>query len=456
MENERNKISRVLIVDDDESIRNQMKWALSEKYEILLAEDRKGATQKVNEYTPEIVFLDLGLPPNPTEVEEGFRTLGEIIKIQPRTKIIVVTGQRDDSNAMKAIEKGAYDFFSKPIEIETLNVVLDRAIYLQKIEEENRNLRAVISTDSFQGMIGTSNGMQKVFATLKKVARTEVPVLIAGESGTGKELAAKAIHELSPRKTKAFVPINCGAIPENLLESELFGHEKGSFTGAHSKRTGQIDMAEGGTLFLDEIGELPLQLQVKLLRFLQDGNIQRVGGRKQIHIDTRIIAATNAELDNLIQNKLFREDLYYRLAVIVIDLPPLRERDEDILLLANYFLRKFSTEIGRKSIRFSADARETILNYSWPGNIREMENRVRRAVIMAEGSMIEKDALGLDSSFTRFEGLSLRSAREKVEKEMITRALTKNGWNISRASVELDVSRPTLYELMEKLEISRP
>jgi two-component system NtrC family response regulator len=446
----------VLIVDDDETIRAQMKWALTDDFEIHLADDRESAIKICRENEPVVVCLDLGLPPEPAGVNEGFRALGEILKLLPYTKIVVITGQGEKENAMKAIRKGAYDFFPKPIDVEVLKVVLQRAVHLRTLEEENRELTAAIKTDSFEGMIGTSDAIQEVFTTLRKVANTDAPVLISGESGTGKELAAKAIHSLSKRNKGPFVPINCGAIPENLLESELFGHEKGSFTGAHAQRQGQVEMAIEGTLFLDEIGELPHQLQVKLLRFLQDGIIQRVGGRKTIEVDTRIVAATNAHLEDLIKENRFREDLYYRIAIIGVELPPLRERDEDILLLAKYFLNRFSNEFRKRITGFDSDAMELILNYTWPGNIREMENRIRRSVIMSEGNRVSRDELGLDSSFNRFFGLTLKTARESVEREMINRALLKNKGNVSKAASELDISRPTLYELMDKLDISRP
>lgn len=445
----------LLIIDDDENVRSQMKWALADEYEILQGADRAEALRLVRGEHPPVVSLDLGLPPNPAGVEEGFKSLEEILAVDPNIKVVVITGQADQENALKAVRQGAYDFFSKPVDVDALKVVLERAFYLYDLELENKRLRSVSTSDSFEGMLGTSGPIQEVFEMVRKVAATDAPVLVTGESGTGKELTARAIHERSRRKQGSFVPINCGAIPENLLESELFGHEKGAFTGAHAQRAGQIESAQSGTLFLDEIGELPLPLQVKLLRFLQDGAIQRVGGRKEIKIDARIIAATNIDLDAAIENKNFREDLYFRLAVVTIRMPPLRERDEDLTLLANAFLQRYSSESRKKLKGFSAEALKAIESYAWPGNVREMENRIRRAVIMAEDSRIQLSDLGLGSSYARFEGMDLRSAREAFEKELVERALSRNQGNMTRVAEDLGVSRPALYDLVDKLGIER-
>jgi two-component system NtrC family response regulator len=445
----------LLVVDDDESIRSQMKWALSSDYEVILAEDRGGAIQQVKESHPSVVCLDLGLPPHPSDAREGLAALEDILRVDPSTKVVVITGQGEKENAIEAVNCGAYDFFSKPIEIDVLKVVLSRARYLFELELENRNLRSQEEAGPFQGMLGTSRAMQEVFSTIRKVATSDAPVVVSGESGTGKELAARAIHSLSRRKEGPFIPINCGAIPENLLESELFGHEKGAFTGAHVQKPGQLEAAQNGTLFLDEVGELSLPLQVKLLRFLQDGQIQRVGGRGTIEVDARVIAATNVNLEDAIQEKRFREDLYYRLAVVLLDLPPLRQRDEDLELLANEFLKRYVQESNRKISGFTAEVAQAIRNYSWPGNVRELENRLRRAAIMADGNRITLADLGLDASYAKYSSLSLKEARELLEKEMVERALARCAGNISKAADELGVSRPTLYELIEKLNIER-
>jgi len=446
---------KLLIVDDDESIRSQMRWALIEEYEVLTAEDRPSALEVLRQEYPTVATLDLGLPPKPADTEEGFQTLAEMLETSPGTKVIVITGQDDKKNALKAIGMGAYDFFCKPIKIGELKIVLTRAFYLSQLEAENRLLQDRLQGDSFEGMMGTSKAIQEVFSTLRKLATTDVPVLVIGESGTGKELAARAIHRLSARKKGPFIPINCGAIPENLLESELFGHEKGSFTGAHIQRKGRVESAQGGTLFLDEIGELSPALQVKLLRYLQEQKIERVGGREEISVDARVMAATNRNLQKAMKAGKFREDLYYRLGVVVVSLPPLREREGDILLLATFFLHRFTEESKRKINGFSKTAVRSLESYPWPGNIREMENRIRRAVIMAEGVKITPRDLELETLPGRQEAKTLKDAREETEREIVQEALHRNNGNRSRAAEELGVSRPTLYELMDKLGISR-
>ena len=446
---------KLLVVEDDDTIRSQMKWALMQEYEVLVAEDRKKALDLVARERPDVVTLDLGLPPRPTSTEEGFLALAEIKEQAPFAKVVVITGQGERKNALEAIGQGAYDFFSKPIEIEELRIVLRRAFYLAELEKEHRRLQRQMDTGAFEGMIGTSPEMQTVFSAIRKVATTEAPVLVTGESGTGKELVARAIHRLSPRERGPFVVINCGAIPENLLESELFGHEKGAFTGAHIQRKGRFEKADGGTLFLDEIGELSPPLQVKLLRFLQEQKIERVGGREEISVDVRVIAATNRDLKEAMKEGRFREDLYYRLGVVVISLPPLRERVGDALLLATVLLQRYAEENGKKSLGFNYQATRAIENHSWPGNIRELENRVKRAVIMAEGPKIAPEDLELTSPFEKYEGKGLREAREELERDLISKALARNRWNVTKAAEELGVSRPTLYELMEKLKIDR-
>lgn len=446
---------KLLIVEDDDPIRTQMKWALMQDYEVLMAQDGQSALEQFKTQKPLVVTLDLGLPPYPGEVKEGFITLTQILNEDNLVKVIVITGQGQKEHALKAIEQGAYDFFYKPIEIEELKIVLKRAFYLAQLERENREMQAQLTGDSFRGMLGSCKKMQEVFSAIRKVATTDVPVLIIGESGTGKELVAKAIHLSSNRKEKPFVVINSSAIPETLLESELFGHEKGAFTGAHIQRKGRMEMAQQGTLFLDEIGELSLSLQVKLLRFLQEQKIERVGGREEISLDTRILAATNVDLKEAIKEGRFREDLYYRLGVVTISLPPLREREEDIMLLANFLLKKYAKEVNKNIKGFTPHALEAIELYNWPGNIRELENRVKRAVIMAEGSRITPADLELTSPFVKYEGRGLREAREALERDFISRALVRNKGNVTKAAEELGISRPTLYELMEKLKIER-
>ncbi|HME43098.1 MAG TPA: PEP-CTERM-box response regulator transcription factor [Syntrophorhabdales bacterium] len=446
---------KLLIVDDDEDLRTQMKWALAQEYEVFLAEDRPSALEAVRTKKVPVVTLDLGLPPWPASVEEGFATLAEILTIDPLIKVIIATGRGEKEHALRAVADGAYDFLYKPVEIEELKVLLKRAFYLAGLEREHQELRSRVGEEAFQGILGTSQKMAEVFATVRKVATTDVPVLISGESGTGKELVASAIHRLSRRKNHPFVVINCGAIPENLLEAELFGHEKGAYTGAHVQRKGRVEAAHSGTLFLDEIGELSLALQVKLLRFLQEQVIERIGGREQIKVDARVIAATNRDLKQAMKDGTFREDLYFRLGVITIPLPPLREREGDTVLLANAFLRRYAAENKKKLTGFTSQAVSALQEYAWPGNVRELENRLKRAVIMAEGNKITPVDLEMESPEDKPEGVSLKEAREALEKDLVTRALTRNNDNITKAAEDLGISRPTLYELMEKLGIGR-
>jgi two-component system NtrC family response regulator len=446
---------RLLIVEDDEDIRSQMRWALAEMYEVQIAGDQASAVACVREFGPEVVVLDLGLPPCPGEITEGLAVLAETLRLAPSTKVIIVSGQSDRANALKAIADGAYDFLAKPIEIEELKVVLKRAFYLAQLEKENRELATRVSEKTFEGMIGASRQMQDVFNSVRKVAATGAPVLILGESGTGKERVAQAIHNLSAQKAGPFVAINCGAIPENLLESELFGHEKGSFTGAHAQRQGKVETAEGGTLFLDEIGELPHPLQVKFLRFLQERVIQRVGGRRDIPINARVIAATNSDLKKAMVEGQFREDLYYRLAVVTLRLPPLRERDGDIPVLAQSFLNRFAAESGAEKKKFTAAALRHLEQYHWPGNVREMENRIRRAVIMSEGTRVTEADLELTLTDVPLAGRTLQEARDELDRQLVTQALRRLKGNISAAATQLGISRPTLYELMDKFGLRR-
>jgi two-component system NtrC family response regulator len=446
---------KLLIVEDDEEVRTQMKWALAGDYQVLVAEDRMAALEIFRVEKPAVVTLDLGLPPHPAGVEEGFAALAEMLTLDPQSKIIVITGRGEKENALKAIGQGAFDFLVKPIDLNDLKVLLKRGFYLSSLEREHRQLQSRLFSEGFEGMIGRSPKMQEAYQTIRKVAASEVPVLIVGESGTGKELAARAIHQRSPRKEGPFVVINCGAIPETLLESELFGHEKGSYTGAHIQRRGRIELSQGGTLFLDEVGELPLSLQVKLLRFLQEKTIERIGGRQTIQVDTRIIAATNRDLREEMRTGKFREDLYFRLAVLTIQLPPLRERGEDIILLAQAFLDRFAMANQKKIKGFTPEALQALQGYAWPGNIRELENRVKRATIMAEGSRVTAEDLELRTNGATDSAGRLKEARAKLEKKMIQEAIWKNRGNITQAAKELGVSRPTLYELMAKFNLIR-
>ncbi len=446
---------KLLVVDDDKSIRTQMKWALAQDYDVYLAGDRLSAVELVEREKPRVAMLDLGLPPRPQDVEEGFLALSEILQHDALIKVIIITGQTKKEHALKAIGQGACDFQCKPVQMDELKVILKRTFQICQLEREHREMQSRLSDGHFEEMLGSSPQIQAVFATIRKVAPTSAPVLIMGNSGTGKELVARAIHRLSMQRNGPFVVINCSAIPENLLESELFGHEKGAFTGAHIQRKGRIELASGGTLLLDEVGELSMALQVKLLRFLQEQQIERVGGREPITADARILAATNVILERAIKEGHFREDLYYRLSVVNVVLPPLRERGEDILLLARTLQQRYAADINKKITGFSQEAVTALQTYSWPGNIREMENRIKRAVIMAEGPTLSPADLELSSKDTEPEGQGLLEARETLEKEMIKQALTKHRGNRTRAAVELSISRPTLYERMQKLGINK-
>ena len=445
----------LLLVDDDEAIRTQMKWALSADYEIVFAEDRAGAVENFKKKKPAVTLLDLGLPPRPTDPDEGLATLAELKALDEMAKVIVISGQGEKKNALEAVAAGAYDFLCKPVDPDELKLLLKRCIYLADLEREYRKAKENQRVTVFEDMMGTSPQMQGVFSFIRKVATTTAPVLLLGESGTGKEMAALAIHRRGPRKDGPFVPINCNAIPENLLESELFGHEKGSFTGATMQRVGLVETAKGGTLFLDEIGELPSSIQVKLLRYLQEQRFQRVGGRQELTSDARIIAATNVDLKAGINQGSFREDLYFRLAVLVISLPPLRERGDDAVLLAQEFLQKYAAQNGKANIAFVPEALRAINRHPWPGNVRELQNRIKRAVIMADSRRITEKDLELSTAIGFSSSTTLKEARENVEREMVQRALKRHLGRISSAAAELGISRPTLYELMERLGISR-
>ncbi|MBJ6723706.1 PEP-CTERM-box response regulator transcription factor [Geomesophilobacter sediminis] len=453
-------MNRLLIVDDDQDIRQQLKWGLGQDFTLHLAGDADEAIHLFRNEKPSVVVLDLGLPPQVETSEVGFQLLEQMLEIEPLTKVIMLTGNNERENALRALRMGACDFYAKPPVLSELKVIISRAFHLAEIDRQNRSLQQEgEAPEETWGMIGNSPEMREVFATIRKVAASNAPVLITGESGTGKELVAGAVHQASLRRKGPFVPINCGAIPENLLESELFGHERGAFTGAHAAVSGKLSLAHKGTLFLDEIGELPVNLQVKLLRFLQEGTVQRVGGRDVISIDARTTCATNVDIPKAIQEGRFREDLYYRIGVINIKLPPLRERGDDVLHIADNFIRHYARENNKKNVRFSPAGLNFLKKHPWPGNVRELRNRVQRAVIMCEGTTIGPldlgcDALPAEAPEPQKLKLSLREARENVEREMIKAAIERQSGNILKAAEELGVSRPTLYDLMKKLSIN--
>ena len=448
--NGQHRLPTLLIVEDDEDLRLQLRWALAPEYEVYEAGDRAAALEVIRTANVGLVMLDLGLPPDADGASEGLKALEDMMTINHSLKIIMVTGNSDRANAIKAVELGAYDFLEKPVELEVLKVVLQRAYYLVKVERENQELRSQNSAEGYDVIIGSSAPMQKVFEIIRRVAKSDISVLIVGESGTGKELIAGALHRQGDRADGPFVAINCGAIPEMLLESELFGHEKGAFTGAHARRKGRIESAHGGTLFLDEIGELYPALQVKLLRVLQERCIERVGGRETIAVDARVVAATNIDLQLAMAEGRFREDLYYRLNTITVSVPPLRDRGADILMLAERFLRNIATGAKKKLPGFTKEAKMSIDRYNWPGNVRELENRIKRAVAMSDGPKVTPEDLQLEGALGNFTGNTLRQAREAVEKELIQRTLEKTRGNITRAAVELGVSRPTLHEMISR------
>jgi len=442
---------RILILDDDERILHQLKWALAPSYDLLLFKDPGQAREAFIQQDVPLVLLDLGLPPHPHDPRPGLRLLEEFLVKRPTTKIIVITGQGDKEIALQAIGKGAYDFYQKPIDLEELKITIKRALHIYHLERENIRLRDAELSDKRLGeMIGSSPLMQEVFDLIRRVAPTDSSVLISGETGTGKDMVAWAIHQLSPRHTRPFVPVNCAAIPRELIESELFGHEKGAFTGALTTKKGKFELAQGGSLFLDEIGEMPLEMQVKLLRVLQDKKITRVGGDKVIAVDIRILAATNQDLTEAIRRGSFREDLYYRIRVVEIRLPALRERGGDIILLAHHFLERESQKLNKELRGFTSQALAAMLSHSWPGNVRELQNRIERAVILATGSLVSEEDLELAAP----ELPSLKKARERLEIDLIQKALAKHRGNISRAAAELDLKRSTLYDLMKRYGIN--
>ena len=441
----------LLIVEDDLALQKQLRWSF-DQYETVTAADRESALSQIHRHCPAVVTMDLGLPPDADSVSEGFRLLEQILAAAPDTKVIVLTAQNDRTNALRAIALGAYDFFAKPFEPELLALTIDRAFRLYDLQQENRRLLAIRHPAALAGLLTRDAGMQRVCRTIEKVANSNATVLLLGESGTGKELLARGVHELSQRANGRFVAINCAAIPENLLESELFGYEKGAFTGAAKTTPGKIETANGGTLMLDEIGDLPLALQAKLLRFLQERVIERLGGRQEIPVDVRIVCATHQDLKSQISDGRFREDLYYRLAEIVVSIPPLRERRGDAALLAHAFVHKFSAEQKRGSMTLAEDAVRTIESHRWPGNVRELENCLKRAVIMTDGSRITRDDIGLETGNSdEIEFIDLRKVRDDAERQAIVTALGRANGNLLRTSEILGVSRPTLYDLMHRL-----
>ena len=439
----------LLIIEDDAGLQKQLRWSF-DAYNVLVAKDRESALAQVRRFEPAVVTMDLGLPPDPDGATEGLATLQQILVLAPDTKLIVLTGNQDHANAVKAIGMGAYDFHQKPCDPELLSLVVERAFYLHALQQENRGLLQTQADSPMSGIISRDPGMIKVCRNIEKVAPSDVAVMLLGDSGTGKEVLARSLHQLSPRQGKRFIAINCAAIPENLLESELFGYEKGAYTGAAKQTLGKIELASGGTFFLDEVGDLPMPLQAKLLRFLQEKVIERIGGREEIPVDVRIVCATHQNLHDLIVEKRFREDLFYRLSEIVVSIPPLRNRVGDAALLAHHFKNKFSAQDGRSSLSFSAEALAMIESYPWPGNVREMENCIKRAVIMAEGAQINGEDLGLSASSTMEEPINLRQVRDEAEYKALVKALARVDGNIAKAAELLGVSRPTLYDLMNR------
>ena len=441
---------KILLVEDDPGLQKQLKWSLAD-YELVMAADRDGAIAQLRRHEPPVVLLDLGLPPDADGATEGLAALQQILSLAPATKVIVVTGNLDRGNAVKAIQLGAYDFFQKPFDPDVLALMIARALHVHALEIENRLLAAKQGGSALQGLITSSEPMLKVCRTVEKVAPANATVLLLGESGTGKEVLARGVHELSPRAGKRFVAINCAAIPDTLLESELFGYEKGAFTGAAKQTIGRIEYANEGTLFLDEIGDLPMPLQAKLLRFLQERVIERLGGRGEIPVDVRVVCATHRDLAGMIREGGFREDLYYRLSEITIKIPPLRERHGDAVLLAQAFLERYAREMGRNLRGFTADALAALEAHAWPGNVREMENLVKRATIMADGNQITAADLGFDSEPAEPQPFNLRQARENAERLAVSRALAHSDGSIAQAAELLGITRPTLYDLMAKI-----
>lgn len=440
----------VLVIEDDLGIQKQLKWSLSD-YELVFAADRQQAMTQLRRFEPAVVTLDLGLPPDAANASEGLACLTEILTAKPETKVIVLTGSTDNNHALQAIALGAYDYYQKPIDADVLNIILQRAFKLSQLEQENKALKA--SSYQQADIIGNSEAIQKACRTVEKIAPTEITTLLLGESGTGKEVFARAIHRQSPRTGKPFVAINCASIPENLLESELFGYEKGAFTGAVKTTLGKIECANGGTLLLDEIGDMPLSLQAKMLRFLQERVIERVGGRSEIEVDVRVICATHRDLQDMVAAQSFREDLYYRISEIVLRIPPLRNRGHDIILIAKALLHRFNQEYKTQIQGFTPCATEALLSHNWPGNIRELQNKLKSAVILSESKLINAEDLGFRPTANKSSFQTLRQIREQAESEGIRQAYVLANSNLSKTADLLGVSRPTLYALIDKYKL---
>jgi two-component system, NtrC family, response regulator len=448
-----NQLEKILIVEDEEAIRNQLRWGLSEDYEVLSAATADEARHLLRTERPSVVALDVTLNTPGRPAEEGLELLEEIVDRFPQTKVVMVTGNTSRENALLALQRGAVDWYGKPIDLGELKLILKRALHIRAIEQAEQR---ILSRRRYHEQVGESGPMQKVFSMIQRVAPTDATVLIIGENGTGKELIAHAVHQAGPRRDKPFVPIHCGAIPETLIESELFGHERGAFTDAHRAREGKFELAEGGTVFLDEIGELPPPVQVKLLRFLQDHRVERVGGRETREVDVRVVAATNRDLGAAIIDGTFRQDLYYRLGVVTITAPPLRSRGDDVRILAEYFLEYYARHHKRKIRGFTQSALRALAVHPWPGNVRELENRVQRAIILAQDAFLRPEDLELEEARTEEPG-TLQSARDRAERETVIQALVRNAGNITRAARDVDVSRPTFHDLLKRhgIEASR-
>ena len=446
-------MERLLIVDDDIGIQKQLKWSLTD-YDVLLADTRQSAIAAIRRYEPKVVTLDLGLPPDAANATEGLAALQEILNIAPQTKVIVITGNDDRINALKAIEMGAYDFYQKPIDSDVINIIVSRAFSLAKIENENKAIKALAGVNT--GIIGSSASIDRMRTMIQRIAPTDITALLLGESGTGKEVTAKAIHQVSNRSKGPFIAINCASIPESLLESELYGFEKGAFTGAHKTTMGKIECAQGGTLFLDEIGDMPFALQAKLLRFLQEKVIERLGGRKEIPLDVRVVCATNQNLESMVKNREFREDLFYRISEITLNIPPLRDREDDVIILARFFLQQYAVEYKRNINSFSDDALTALTTYKWPGNIRELQNKIKSSVIMSTTAQVTAFDLGFyNIDIETYEvSLNLRAIREEAETLAIQKAYALTKENMSKSAELLGISRPTLYSLIEKYSIN--
>jgi two-component system, NtrC family, response regulator len=440
-------MERILIVDDEESIRNQLRWGLADEYEVLTAATADEARRLLRDEQPSVVTLDVNLTPGGPVSTEGLALLDEVVDRHPGTKVVMITANDSRENALTAIRRGAVDWYAKPIELEDLKVILRRALHVRAIEQTQG---ADSGRRRYHKLVGESEAMKRVFGLIQRVAPTDATLLVLGENGTGKELVAHAIHQSSPRREGPFIPINCGAIPETLLESELFGHERGAFTDAHRDRLGKLELAEGGTLFLDEIGELPVMVQVKLLRFLQDHVVERVGGREPKHVDARVVAATNRDLKDAMATGAFREDLYYRLSVVTIAVPPLRERGDDLRMLADYFLEFYARHHKRRIKGFTQSALRALQAHRWPGNVRELENRVQRAVILAQDAYLRPADMELEGEEADEAPRSLQEARDATERALVVEALTRNAGNVTRAARDIQVSRPTLHDLMRK------